>query len=120
MSLSEACFDLFGCSVILSVRWVHSLRRTHPMVLQGDVGQAEAHFIPFGDSFNLVEDRCTVCDECTTRMEVGLAHPIVLLGNVCQVEACFGLFGDSVSIGTRYVHGLCQMYHRLGNHFGRT
>jgi hypothetical protein len=77
------------------------------MVLQGGVGQAEAHFNPFGDSFNLVQDRCMICDECTTRMEVALAHPMVLLGNVCQVEAWSDLFGDSVSLSTRYMYSLC-------------
>jgi hypothetical protein len=43
-----------------------------------------------------------------------------LLGDVGHVESCFGLFGDGVSVGTRYVHGLRQIYHRLGNHFGCT
>jgi hypothetical protein len=32
------------------------------MVLLGDVGQVEAHFDPFGDSFNPLQDRCMVCD----------------------------------------------------------
>ena len=27
------------------------------------------------------------------------------------------LFGDSANHDSRYVHGLCQMYHRLRNHF---
>jgi hypothetical protein len=45
---------------------------------------------------------------------------MVLLCNVCQVEACFGPFGDSVNLSARQVHGLRRMYHRLGNHFGRT
>ena len=43
-----------------------------------------------------------------------------LLDDEAQVESCFGLFGYSVSISARYVHGLCQTYHRLRNHFGRT
>jgi hypothetical protein len=43
-----------------------------------------------------------------------------LLGDVGQVEACFGLFGYCVNLDTRYMHGLRQMYHRLGNHFGHT
>jgi hypothetical protein len=29
------------------------------MVLLGDMGQEEAHFDPFGDNFNPVQDRCT-------------------------------------------------------------
>ena len=44
---------------------------------------------------------------------------MVLLGGVGHVESCFDPFGDSVRVGVRLVHGLRQMYHRLGNHFGR-
>ena len=36
-----------------------------------------------------------------------------LLGDEAQVESRFGPFGYSVSISARYVHGLCQTYHRL-------
>ena len=43
-----------------------------------------------------------------------------LLGDVGHVEAHFVLFGDSVNLSTRWVHCLCQMHHRLRNHFGRT
>jgi hypothetical protein len=32
------------------------------------------------------------------------------------MDARFGLFGDSANIDARSVHGLHQMYHRLGNH----
>jgi hypothetical protein len=42
-----------------------------------------------------------------------------LLGDVAHLESCIGPFGDGVSVGARLVHGLCQMYHRLRNHFGR-
>jgi hypothetical protein len=45
---------------------------------------------------------------------------MVLLGDKAQVEYCFGPFGDSVSVGARWFHSLCQLYHRLENHFGRT
>ena len=41
-----------------------------------------------------------------------------LLGDVGHVESDFCPFGDSVSVGARYVHYLCQMYHRLRNRFG--
>jgi hypothetical protein len=41
----------------------------------GDVGQPEAHFNPFGDSFNPMQDRHTVCVECTTDMEIALGTP---------------------------------------------
>jgi hypothetical protein len=43
-----------------------------------------------------------------------------LLSDVGHVKSHFGLFGDSVSVGARLVHGLCQTYHKLRNHFGRT
>jgi hypothetical protein len=36
------------------------------------VGQAEAHFDLFGDSFNLGSIQVHVCDECTTGMEIAL------------------------------------------------
>jgi hypothetical protein len=47
-------------------------------------------------------------------------HLMKLLGNMGQVEAHFSPFGDYVNLGARYVHGLHQMYHRLGNEFGHT
>jgi hypothetical protein len=31
-----------------------------------------------------------------------------LVGDVGHVESRFGPFGDGVSVGTAYVHGLCQ------------
>ena len=45
---------------------------------------------------------------------------MVLLHEEAQVEAHFGPFGDNVSVGPRYVYGLCQTYNRLRNHFGCT
>jgi hypothetical protein len=45
---------------------------------------------------------------------------MLLLSDEAQVEARFGPFGDSANLGEGWVHGLHQMYHRLGNHFGRT
>jgi hypothetical protein len=43
-----------------------------------------------------------------------------LLGDVGHVESRFGPFVDGVSVGARWVHGLCQTYHRLKNRFGHT
>jgi hypothetical protein len=43
-----------------------------------------------------------------------------LLGDVAHVESCFCPFYDGVSVRARYVHKLCQTYHRLKNHFVRT
>ena len=37
-----------------------------------------------------------------------------------HVESCFGPFGNSVSVGARYMRGLCQTYHWLRDRFGRT
>jgi hypothetical protein len=48
-----------------------------------------------------VQDRCTVCAECTTNMEIILGTPLVLLGDMGQVEAHFGPFGDSVNLSAR-------------------
>jgi hypothetical protein len=31
-----------------------------------------------------------------------------LLGDIVLEESHFGPFGDNVSVGARYVHGLCQ------------
>jgi hypothetical protein len=36
------------------------------------------------------------------------------------VEVHFSPIGDSVGVCARQVHGLCQTYLRLRNHFGRT
>jgi hypothetical protein len=43
-----------------------------------------------------------------------------LLGDKAQVEARFGPFGDSATLDARLVHGLLQIYHRLGNSIGGT
>ena len=47
------------------------------------------------------QDRCTICAECTTGMEIVLGVPDGTLVVVGQVEARFTLFGDSVNLGTR-------------------
>ena len=49
----------------------------------------------------LAQDRCTVCAECTSGMEIILAHPMVLLTNVDQEEARFDPFGDTVNLSAR-------------------
>jgi hypothetical protein len=45
------------------------------MVLLDDVGQVEACFNLFGDSVNLDANRCTVCAQCTTGMEINFGTP---------------------------------------------
>jgi hypothetical protein len=68
----------------------------------------------------LTQDRCTVCTNITLAQKLFWTHPMDLLGDVGHVKPHFGLFGDYVSVGARYVQGLCRMYHRLRNHFGHT
>ncbi len=67
-----------------------------------------------------VQDRCTLCAKCTIGPKLLLADQMVLLDVVDQVEDCLILFEDSVNLSARSVHGLCQMYHKLENHFGHT
>jgi hypothetical protein len=43
-----------------------------------------------------------------------------LLGDEAQVEARFSSFVDRANLDTISVHGLCQMYHKLGKCIERT
>ena len=49
----------------------------------------------------LAQDRCTVCAECTSGMEIIFGTPVVLQGVVSHVEARFVPFGGSVRLGAR-------------------
>ena len=75
-------------------------------------------------SFRLViglvsmQDRCMVCARHTIGSEIILDAPDGTLGYEAQVK--LALFGDSANVDARKVHGLRQMYHRLGNWFGCT
>jgi hypothetical protein len=40
------------------------------MELQSDEAQVEARFGPFGDSANLMQERCTVCTACTIGSQI--------------------------------------------------
>ena len=53
-----------------------------------------------------MQDRCTVCANCTIGVEIIWTHPIVLIGDKAQVEAHFSPFGDSANLEARSVHGL--------------
>jgi hypothetical protein len=53
-----------------------------------------------------VLDRCTVCAEHTTGMEIVLVTLTVHLVDVGQVDARFGQFRDGVNINIIMVHGL--------------
>ena len=68
----------------------------------------------------LTQDRCTICAEHTTSLEIILTHPMELLGDEGHVESCFGPFGDSANLEARLVHRLRRTYLRLENCFGRT
>jgi hypothetical protein len=65
-----------------------------------------------------VLDRCTVCAECITGMEIELVTLTVHLVNIGQVDAHFSHFRDGVNLDVIMVHDLRWMYHRHGNHFG--
>jgi hypothetical protein len=71
------------------------------MVLLGDEAQVDDHFGLFGDSANLMQNRCTVCVDEPWAGKSFWTHPIEHLGHVGHGEPHFGPFGYSVSIGTR-------------------
>ena len=45
------------------------------MLLLGDMGQVEAHLVYLEIVLISAQDRCTVCAECTTGMEIILGTP---------------------------------------------
>jgi hypothetical protein len=65
------------------------------------MGQVQACFVPFGDSINLEQDRCTVCVERTIGLEIILMHLMLLQGDVVQMDTRFDAFGDSVNLNAR-------------------
>jgi hypothetical protein len=68
-----------------------------------------------------VQDRCTVCTECTTGIEKSFwTHSMGLLGDDAQVKAWFHLFGDSATLDARLGNGLRRTYRRLRNSIGGT
>jgi hypothetical protein len=48
-----------------------------------------------------MQERCTVCVEYTTGMEIFSGHQMLLLGGVNQLEDHFSLFRDSVNLNAR-------------------
>jgi hypothetical protein len=79
----------------------------HPMVLLGDEGLVELCLFCLETVLVSVQDRCTVCTECTTGIEKSFwTHSMGLLGDEAQVEAQFGTFGYSPTLDARLVHGL--------------
>ena len=65
----------------------------------------------------LTQDRCTICTEHTKSSEIILDAPDGTPSNVGHVQYRFGPFGDSDSFDARKVHGFCQVYQMLRNHF---
>jgi hypothetical protein len=77
----EAYFYLFGDCVNLESQFALNVPRAWKsfqarlIVLLGDIGQVEARLGPFGVVLILTEDRCAVCVECTTSMEIFSGTP---------------------------------------------
>jgi hypothetical protein len=66
----------------------------------------------------LLQDRCTACAKCTLGTEIVLDAPDGTPTFEAQEEAHFSPFRDSTNPDAKQVHGLGQMSHGLGNHFG--
>ena len=62
---------------------------------------------------SLTQDSCMVCAECTIGWKSFWTQLMELLGDVGLVESHFRPFRESISVGARYLHGLCHMYHWL-------
>ena len=80
----EARFSPFGDSANPDARSVHGLRRTYhrlrnrlhaPDELLGDVSHVDSHSVRLEMVFVLVQDRWTVCAECTIGSEIILDAP---------------------------------------------
>ena len=71
------------------------------MVLQRDVGEAEARFGPFGDSQSRRKIGAHFAPNVPREWKSFWAHPMVLLANGGQEEAHFDPFGDSVNLVAR-------------------
>ena len=70
----------------------------HPIELLDDMGHAESHFFPFGDSVSV---GAHFAPNVPSAQKSLWTHSIVLLGDEAQVEAYFGAFGDSANLDAR-------------------
>jgi hypothetical protein len=70
------------------------------VVLLHDVGEVEAVWVCLEKVLISAQDRCTVCVECTTCMEIFLGAPNGL-GVMGQVDARFGPFRGRVNVSAR-------------------
>ena len=64
-----------GTRYALNVPWAWNSFWAPPMVLLGVVSHVEARVDSFGGSLVSAQDRCMVCAECTSRMEIILGTP---------------------------------------------
>ena len=71
------------------------------MVLQRDVGEAEARFGPFGGNVNLGKIGARFASNVPRSWKSFWGHPMVLLANVGQEEARFDPFGDTINLSAR-------------------
>jgi hypothetical protein len=108
------------CTVCIECTIGSEIILKHSLVPLGDEAQVKAHFDPFRHNANLDASGCTVCIKCTIGSKSFWTHPMELLGDMGHVESHMFFFGDRVSVNVRLVHGLCQTYHHLRNHFGCT
>jgi hypothetical protein len=90
------------------------------MELLCDEAQLEARCGLFRDNANLDARSVQVCAERTIGSEIVLDAPDGTPSNMGHAESRFGAFGDGVSVGARWVHGLCQTYRRDRYHFEST
>ena len=70
------------------------------MVHLGNLEQVEACFGLFRELLVQAQDRCTVCVECTSGMEIILAALDATPRDEGQVKAHFSPFRDSVNLST--------------------
>ena len=91
------------------------------MVLLGVMSLVEARVGPFGGSVSLAQDRCMVCDECTSGMEIALGTP-EWYSKVMYVKWKLVLvrFEIVLVFAQDMCMGLRRMYLGNGNHFGHT
>jgi hypothetical protein len=67
-----------------------------------------------------VQYRCRFALNVPSAQKSFWMHLMILLDDEARVEACLSLSGDSANFDARWVCGLCQTYHRLGNGLERT
>ena len=64
-----------GAHFAPNIPYVQKSLWTQPMVLPCDEAQVEARFLHFEIVLILMQDRCTVCVECTIDLEIILDTP---------------------------------------------